>query len=71
MDPFRVSDLLLKDDHDLVQKGYGWMLKVLSKKEPQQVIGYLNAKHAAIPRVAFRYAIEKLDDKTKRELMLL
>ncbi len=47
------------------------MLKVLSKKEPQQVIGYLNAKHAAIPRVAFRYAIEKLDDKTKRELMLL
>ncbi|MEZ8709439.1 DNA alkylation repair protein, partial [Vibrio alginolyticus] len=69
--PLCVEDLLLEDGHDLVQKGYGWMLKVLSKKEPQQVIGYLNAKHAAIPRVAFRYAIEKLDDKTKRELMLL
>lgn len=69
--PLCVADLLLEDGHDLVQKGYGWMLKVLSKKEPQQVIGYLNAKHAAIPRVAFRYAIEKLDDKTKRELMLL
>ena len=71
LDPFRVADLLLEDKHDLVQKGYGWMLKVLSQKEPQQVIGYLNAKHAVIPRVAFRYAIEKLDNEIKRELMSL
>ncbi|MGI9886264.1 DNA alkylation repair protein [Vibrio chagasii] len=71
LDPFRVADLLLEDSHDLVQKGYGWMLKVLSQKEPQLVIGYLNAKHAVIPRVAFRYAIEKLDNEIKRELMSL
>ncbi|CAH6882271.1 DNA alkylation repair protein [Vibrio chagasii] len=71
LDPFRVADLLLEDKHDLVQKGYGWMLKVLSQKEPQQVIGYLNTKYAAIPRVAFRYAIEKLDNEIKRELMSL
>ncbi|MFA0160360.1 3-methyladenine DNA glycosylase AlkD [Vibrio crassostreae] len=71
LDPFRVANLLLEDNHDLVQKGYGWMLKVLSQREHQQVIGYLNAKHAAIPRVAFRYAIEKLDNEIKRELMSL
>jgi 3-methyladenine DNA glycosylase AlkD len=69
--PFRVADLLLEDNHDLVQKGYGWMLKVLSQREPQQVIGYLNAKYASIPRVAFRYAIEKFDNEIKRELMSL
>ncbi|CAK1820942.1 DNA alkylation repair protein [Vibrio crassostreae] len=69
--PFKVADLLMKDEHDLVQKGYGWMLKVLSQKEPEWVIRYLKANHTVMPRVAFRYAIEKLDDKTKRKLMSL
>ncbi|CAK1713813.1 DNA alkylation repair protein [Vibrio crassostreae] len=72
LDPFRVADLLLGDDHDLVQKGSGWMLKVFSQKEPELVISYLKANHAVMPRVAFRYAIEKLvDGKIKRELMSL
>ncbi|CAK3111002.1 DNA alkylation repair protein [Vibrio crassostreae] len=71
LDPFRVADLLLEDNHDLVQNGYGWMLKVLSQKEPELVVRYLKANYAVMPRVAFRYAIEKLDDKTKRELMSL
>ncbi|MCW1890150.1 DNA alkylation repair protein [Vibrio chagasii] len=39
-----MADLLLEDKHDLVQKGYGWMLKVLSQKEPQQVEGYLECQ---------------------------
>ena len=71
LDPFRVADLLLEDKHDLVQKGYGWMLKVLSQKELELVVRYLKANHAVIPRVAFRYAIEKLDNEIKRELMSL
>lgn len=71
LNPFKVADLLIKDEHDLVQKGYGWMLKVLSQKEPELVIRYLKAKHIVMPRVAFRYAIEELDDKAKRELMSL
>ena len=71
LNSFKVADLLIKDEHDLVQKSYGWMLKVLSQKEPELVIRYLKAKHAVMPRVAFRYAIEKLDDKAKRELMSL
>ncbi|MUJ39726.1 DNA alkylation repair protein [Aliivibrio fischeri] len=71
INPLKVADLLIKDDHDLVQKGYGWMLKVLSQKEPQLVINYVNSKHKIMPRVAFRYAIEKLDSQTKLDLMSL
>ncbi|MGF1836884.1 DNA alkylation repair protein [Photobacterium sanguinicancri] len=71
INPLKVADLLIKDDHDLVQKGYGWMLKVLSQKEPQLVINYVNSKYKIIPRVAFRYAIEKLDNQTKLDLMSL
>ncbi|MGF1903415.1 DNA alkylation repair protein [Aliivibrio sifiae] len=71
INPLKVADLLIKDDHDLVQKGYGWMLKVLSQKEPQLVINYVNSKYKIMPRVAFRYAIEKLDNQTKLDLMSL
>ena len=32
--PIKIADLLMLDKHDLVLKGYGWMLKELSIKEP-------------------------------------
>ena len=67
--PLRISDLLMADEHDLVRKGYGWMLKVLSVKEPELVFDYLLQNKAAMPRVAYRYALEKMDAGKKRILM--
>ncbi len=61
IDPFYISDKLISDEHDLVRKGYGWMLKVLSCKVPQLVQDYLVKNKNKMPRVAFRYAIEKMD----------
>lgn len=69
--PFVVSDLLMADGHDLVRKGYGWMLKTLSCREPQAVCDYLVENKSVMPRVAFRYAIAKMDEEKKRELMNL
>lgn len=69
IDPFRISDLLMNDPHDLVLKGYGWMLKVLSQKDPQSVIDYAWKYQEKIPRLAFRYAIEKLDPEARAALM--
>lgn len=66
-----VSDLLMKDDHYLVLKGYGWMLKVLSEKDPITVYKYLEDNYQEMPRVAFRYALEKLDEVQKKLLMRL
>ncbi|MBH1942098.1 DNA alkylation repair protein [Mobilitalea sibirica] len=67
--PFQISDLLLMDEHDLVLKGYGWMLKVFSLKEPGMVYNYLESHTDDMPRVAFRYALEKLDKQLRTELM--
>jgi 3-methyladenine DNA glycosylase AlkD len=67
--PLRVADLLMHDEHDLVRKGYGWMLKVLSEKEPQLVFDYLMKHRQAMPRVAFRYAMEKMGAEQRRILM--
>jgi 3-methyladenine DNA glycosylase AlkD len=70
-DPIAVSDRLLLDGEDLVRKGYGWMLKVLSVKEPQLVYDYLIKNKETMPRVSFRYALEKMDKERKLELMRL
>ena len=71
INPLGIANLLLEDEHDLVQKGYGWMLKVYGEKEPQKVFDFLKEKHSQMPRVAFRYALEKLPAVMKKELMKL
>ena len=69
IDPLVISDSLMMDEHDLVRKGYGWMLKSLSTKEPLRVYHYLLNNKGRIPRVAYRYALEKMTDELKAELM--
>ena len=69
LDVFAISDALMLDEHYLVQKGYGWMLKIMSLKEPDMVFNYLMRNHEPMPRVAFRYALEKLDKDKKVILM--
>ena len=69
IDPFTISDALMNDEHYLVLKGYGWMLKVLSQVEPDAVYEYLAKNKGAMPRVAFRYALEKMGKELRAKLM--
>ena len=69
MNPFTISDCLMSDDHDLVLKGYGWMLKALSQVNPNCVKEYLIKNCEKMPRVAYRYALEKFDKETRNKLM--
>jgi 3-methyladenine DNA glycosylase AlkD len=57
---FEIATILLKDTDDMVQKGYGWMLKVASQIYQQQVYGFVMHHRACMPRTALRYAIEKM-----------
>jgi 3-methyladenine DNA glycosylase AlkD len=60
-----ISDLLLVDSDDLVQKGYGWLLKAETEKHPNEVLAYVMKNKSLIPRTALRYAIEKLPKEQK------
>jgi 3-methyladenine DNA glycosylase AlkD len=40
---FEVSDMLLNDEDDMVQKGYGWLLKEASRKHQKEVLNYVRA----------------------------
>lgn len=66
---FEIADILLNDPDDMVQKGYGWMLKATSKPYPDRVFEYVNRRKATMPRTALRYAIEKLPEEMKKEAM--
>lgn len=66
---FTIADKLLLDPDDLVQKGYGWMLKATSQAHQQQVFEYVLKHKAVMPRTALRYAIEKMPDNLKKEAM--
>lgn len=66
---FQTADVLLQDEEDLVQKGYGWMLKEASNRFPKEVFRYVMKNRQKMPRTALRYAIEKLPTPLKKEAM--
>ena len=84
-DILEIADTLLLDTDDLVQKGYGWMLKAASlsektakgkeikdeirKKHLMAVFNYVIKNKSVMPRTALRYAIEKMPDELKSEAM--
>ncbi len=68
-DIIELADILLLDNDDLVQKGYGWMLKSASHAHKQEVFDYVMSRKEMMPRTALRYAIEKLPEELKRKAM--
>jgi 3-methyladenine DNA glycosylase AlkD len=68
-DVLEISDILLKDKDDLVQKGYGWMLKEASRKHQEEVFEYIMRRKSEMPRTALRYAIEKMPEDLRRKAM--
>lgn len=66
---FEISNILLRDRDDLVQKGYGWMLKEASKPHRQEVFEYVMKNKKEMPRTALRYAIEKMPPDLRARAM--
>lgn len=66
---FKIADILLLDPDDLVQKGYGWMLKAASQAHQEEVFNYVMQKKAIMPRTSLRYAIEKMPEEMRKRAM--
>ena len=69
-DILEIADILLLDKDDMVQKGYGWMLKAASQAHQQEIFYYVVKKKAVMPRTALRYAIEKMPKELKTKAMV-
>lgn len=68
-DVFEICDRLLLDQDDMVQKGYGWLLKVTSQAHQKEVFDYVMKNKENMPRTALRYAIEKMPQSLRQEAM--
>jgi 3-methyladenine DNA glycosylase AlkD len=68
-DIFEIADTLHSDPDDMVQKGYGWMLKASSQAHQKEVFDYVMMKKKTMPRTSLRYAIEKMPAELKAKAM--
>ncbi|OFY39147.1 MAG: DNA alkylation repair protein [Bacteroidetes bacterium GWF2_40_14] len=66
---FELADIMLMDGDDMVQKGYGWMLKVASQSHLNEVFEYIMKNKTTMPRTALRYAIEKMPPELRAKAM--
>jgi len=64
-DALEICDVLLVDGDDMVQKGYGWLLKEESRTHQREVFDYVVKNRNAMPRTALRYAIELMPKELK------
>lgn len=68
-DTIKISDILMKDSHDLIHKAVGWMLREAHKKEPKKLEAYIRKNKLKMPRTMLRYAIERYPKKLRKEMM--
>ena len=68
-DTFKIAEMLLKDDEDLIHKATGWMLRTAGGSHPDKLLAFLDKHAAKMPRTALRYSIEKLDEKKRAQYM--
>jgi 3-methyladenine DNA glycosylase AlkD len=68
-DIFEIAQRLLTDPDDMVQKGYGWMLKESSRIHQDEVFQFVYDNKKQMPRTALRYAIELMPAEMRKEAM--
>jgi len=68
-DSFRLAGVLVDDEHDLVLKAVGGVLREAGKRDRPRLIAFLDKHAATMPRVALRYAIEHLDPEQRAQYL--
>ena len=68
-DAFKIAEILLKDDQDLIHKATGWALRETGKKDRNGLLRFLDKHAITMPRVTLLYAIDHFDRK-KRDFYL-
>ena len=66
----QLAEKLMPDDHDLIHKAVGWMLREIGKRIDKNIlIGFLDKHYSHLPRTALRYSIEHLSAREKERYL--
>jgi 3-methyladenine DNA glycosylase AlkD len=71
VDTYQLAEILVTEQHDLLQKAVGWALREMGKLDGALERQFLDAHAATMPRTMLRYALEKFSDVERNHYMNL